>query len=88
MNVGGAPKFKLPPANVVTLCGEACVDEIAHISPAEAGAALAYAANWCGVNFEMSGDDAAAIAFYEALERGEREARERLLGYIAKGGAP
>ena len=88
MHVGNAPKFELPPANPVTACGEACVDEIAHLTPTEAGAALAYAANWCGVNFEMSGDDAAAIAFYEALERGAREARERLLGHIAKAGAP
>lgn len=69
---------------VVQLCGEAAVDEFAHLPPGLAGQALAYAMRWHAITLEREAGDAAVLEFYAAVRRdidaGEAKQRE----YMAK----
>lgn len=70
---------------IVVACGEAAVDEFAHLPPDIAGEVLAYALGWHAITLEREVGDAAALAFYAAI-RADIDAREvKLRGYIARG---
>lgn len=65
---------------VVRLCGEAAVDEFAHLPPELAGQVLAYAMRWHAITLERERGDAAVLAFYasvrSAVDAGEARFRE------------
>ena len=69
---------------LVILCGESAVDEIAHLEPDIAGAALGYAVQWHSVTLELEKSDSAAITFLKEIEKAAQEARLRLEGRVAQ----
>lgn len=72
----------------VFACGEACVDEIAHLPPDEAGEALGHAVHWLGVDLERRVGDVAALVFYSAVIARAEMAKRKLEGHVQKGAAP
>ncbi len=68
----------------ITLCGEACVDEIAHLPAIEAGKALAHAIHFACIGFEREHGDAAVFAFLSEIEKLCGEHRERMKSYAEK----
>lgn len=65
----------------VFACGEACVDEITHLPPDEAGEALGHAVHWLGIDLERRVGDAAALSFYSAVIARAETAKRKLEGY-------
>lgn len=71
-------------SDVATRCGEACVDEIAHLPATEAGKAMAHALHFAAIGFEVEHGDAAVFAFLAEIEKLCLEHRQRLTEYRAK----
>jgi hypothetical protein len=69
---------------VVEACGEACIDEIAHLDPTLAGKVIGHVIRFHTLNLEIEKGDDAVRAFFASLVEEADKIREKFEELAAK----